>query len=57
MVDKGVNRDRAKAISGHRTDSMFSRYNIGLAEDLELVRRAVEQFHRAGQTRKGARTI
>jgi integrase len=48
MVDKGLNRDRAKAISGHKTDSMFSRYNIGLAEDLEEARRLVEQKRRKG---------
>ncbi len=28
MTDAGVDRDTARAISGHRTDSIFSRYNI-----------------------------
>jgi len=34
MIDRGVDRDRAKDISGHLTDSMFERYNIGREEDV-----------------------
>lgn len=46
MVDGGTDRDRAKALSGHRTDAMFSRYNIGKDEDVLSVGKAVERFHR-----------
>jgi len=34
MIRSGVRRDVAKAISGHQTDSMFSRYNISDEGDL-----------------------
>jgi integrase len=34
LLRAGVNRDVAKRITGHRTDSMFSRYNIVLESDL-----------------------
>ena len=42
MVDAGLDRKRAKEISGHVTDSMFDRYNIGKQEDVEAARKAVE---------------
>jgi len=29
MIERGVDRDVAKMISGHKTDSMLTRYNIG----------------------------
>jgi Phage integrase family len=34
MMDAGVNRDVAKKISGHKADSIFSRYNMVDASDL-----------------------
>jgi integrase len=51
MVDSGMEKARAKAISGHITDSTFDRYNIGKEEDLEYARRSIEQYHRAEQKR------
>jgi integrase len=35
LLRAGVDRDVAKRITGHRTDSMFSRYNIVAEADLE----------------------
>jgi len=46
MVDSGLDRDRAKAISGHLTDSMFSRYNIGKEEDVLEAARSVARLKR-----------
>jgi integrase len=34
LIRAGVNRDVAKRITGHKTDSMFSRYNIVAENDL-----------------------
>jgi integrase len=34
MTSAGVSRDVAKKISGHQTDSIFSRYNITDEDDL-----------------------
>jgi len=34
MIRAGVSRDVAKKISGHQTDSIFSRYNITAENDL-----------------------
>jgi integrase len=35
LLRAGVNRDVSKRITGHRTDSMFSRYNIVTETDLQ----------------------
>jgi hypothetical protein len=42
MIRAGVPQQVAKAISGHKTDSMFHRYNITSASDLReaMARRA-----------------
>jgi integrase len=53
MVDSGVDRTRAKAISGHKTDSMFDRYNIGQDKDVADAREAMESYHRSQQKRHG----
>ncbi len=45
-MDAVMSRDRAKAIIGHQTDSMYTRYNIGKERDVEEARRLVEQAHR-----------
>lgn len=44
MIDGGIDRDRAKAISGHKTDSMFSRYNIGLEKDVLAAGKVIAKF-------------
>lgn len=49
MSDAGMERTRIMAISGHKTDSMFRRYNIGLEKDVESARKAMEQYHKAQQ--------
>lgn len=51
MSDAGLEEKRIMDISGHKTRSMFDRYNIGKEKDIEEARRAIEQFHRATQKR------
>ena len=46
LIDAGLDRDRARAITGHLTDSVFSRYNIGKDSDVDAARKALEDFHR-----------
>jgi len=49
MVDAGMPRSRAKDISGHATDSIFNRYDIGRERDVEQARKTMERFHRKQQ--------
>jgi len=42
MIDKGLDRQRAKDISGHVTDTMFNRYDIGKSGDVEKARKIIE---------------
>jgi integrase len=49
MDDAGMEKARIKAITGHKTDSMFYRYNIGLEGDVEMARRTIERFHKKRQ--------
>jgi hypothetical protein len=42
MIDAGMDRKRTMEITGHKTGSMFDRYNIGKQEDIEATRRQVE---------------
>jgi hypothetical protein len=51
LVEAGLDRTRAKAITGHLTDSMFERYNIGRDKDVEDARQAIESFHQQEQKR------
>jgi integrase len=48
----GVRRDVARAISGHRTDSLYSRYNITSTEDVRAALAQTEAYREA--TRKVA---
>jgi integrase len=49
--DAGMPRDRAKAITGHKTDSVYSRYNIGKEEDVDKARLAAQLAHKKRQAR------
>jgi hypothetical protein len=40
--DAGMPRDRAKAITGHVTDSVYTRYNIGKEKDVDEARLLAE---------------
>lgn len=51
MEEARIPRDRAKAIMGHKTDSMYSRYNIGRQRDVEDSRVLLEQAHQKRQAR------
>ncbi len=51
MSDAGMERSRIMAISGHKTDSMFERYNIGREKDVEEARKAIDAFHQMEQKR------
>ncbi len=44
LIRAGVDRDTAKRISGHRTDAVFSRYNIVSEEDLIEAGRKVVNY-------------
>jgi integrase len=44
MVRAGVDRDVAKSISGHKTDAMFSRYNITHERDQREALRRVDLY-------------
>ncbi len=51
LIRAGVDRDTAKRISGHKTDAVFSRYNIVSEEDLiEAGRKVVDYL--AGVSKK-----
>jgi integrase len=51
MSDAGLAQKRIMDISGHVSDAMFRRYNIGLGKDVALARDVMERFHRAQQKR------
>jgi integrase len=45
LIRAGISRDVAKKISGHKTDSIFSRYNITDSKDLADAGRKLAEFH------------
>ena len=49
MVEAGIPRQRAKDISGHKTDAMFNRYDIGREKDVAETQETIERFHRSQQ--------
>ena len=51
----GILQQVSKAITGHKTDSIFSRYNIVSQRDLELARGMAEEYNgkRRAQLEKG----
>jgi len=44
LIRAGVDRDVAKKISGNKTDSMFSRYNITDERDQRAALVALDQY-------------
>jgi integrase len=52
MDDAGLPQTRIMAVSGHLTDSMFRRYNIGRERDVAQAREVIERFHRKQQRRR-----
>lgn len=44
MTLAGVQRDLAKKITGHKTDSMFTRYNIVIESDLEVAAAKIAEY-------------
>jgi integrase len=46
MHDAGMDRQRIKDRTGHVTDAMLNRYNIGRLQDVDKARDLMERFHR-----------
>lgn len=46
MSDAGLEEKRIMEVSGHKTRSMFDRYNVGRDEDIARAGEVVERFHR-----------
>jgi integrase len=52
MVQAGVNPQVAKKISGHKTDSMFSRYSIIVTDDLRSALERTDQYRATAAKQK-----
>ena len=52
MTREGISESVAKKISGHRTDSVFKRYDIVSTQDIQDAARRIEAYHRK-QEEKG----
>jgi|HubBroStandDraft_6_1064221.scaffolds.fasta_scaffold01095_24 integrase len=50
MEEADIPRDRAREIMGHKTDAMYTRYNIGKERDIDDARLLSEQAHRKRQS-------
>jgi integrase len=46
MVNAGIPQLVAMGLSGHRTPSMFSRYNISIEDEQRAALKAVEEYHK-----------
>lgn len=49
MEDAGLEQKRIMDITGHKTSSMFERYDIGKQRDVADARKAIEAFHKKRQ--------
>jgi hypothetical protein len=49
MERAGIPRGVAKAISGHKTDSVYERYDIVADQDLKMATEKLEQYKRVQQ--------
>ena len=47
MVRRGVPQKTARTVSGHKTDAVFSRYNIVSEEDIRDAARRIEEGAKA----------
>ena len=53
MIQAGVDRDVARAISGHRTEYVFARYNIVAPEQMADALRKVAAYKREAAAKAG----
>ena len=56
MIRSGISRSVAMRISGHETESVFERYNIGSEEDLTDAARRIEERRKEANSLHQTRT-